>query len=154
KRYFPEENPIGRHFGKYDPSHAHDFEIVGVVKDARYREPAAAIPPMFFIALPHTIRYSGEILNKIEESSRYMGSIALHVRGEPAGFAEAVRAALADVDPNLAPISIRTFHDLLQAATGSRTLVARLSDAFGVIALLLAAVGLYGVTAYRVAQRR
>jgi predicted permease len=154
KRYFPDANPIGRHFGKYDAGHARDFEIVGVVKDARYREPSAAVPPMFFIALPQTIRYSGEILNKIEESSRYVGSIVLHVRGEPAGFAQAVRAALADVDPNLAPTSIVTLHDLLRTVSSSRALVARLSDAFGVIALVLAAVGLYGVTAYRVTQRK
>jgi predicted permease len=153
RRYFPNEDPIGRHFGKYEPGHAGDYEIVGVAQDAKYKDASTAVRPMFFVALPQTITYSAEISNKIEESSRYVGSIELHVQGDPDQFTPAVRAALADVDPNLPATGMTTFSELIQITTREPTLIARLSDAFGVIALLLAAVGLYGVTAYRVARR-
>jgi len=153
QRFFPGADPIGRHFGKYGLEHARDYEIVGVVKDAKYRDASRAIRPMFFVAMPQRMAYGADLLDRIEESSMYLGSIELHVHGDPDAFSPAVRAALADVDPNLPPTTIRTFREMLRIRTSERTLVARLSDAFGAIALLLAAVGLYGVTAYRVARR-
>jgi len=153
RTYFPNQNPLGRHFGKYDPGHARDYEIVGVAKDARYRDATRVTRPMFFVPLVQKIRYTGEIPNKIEESSMYVGSIELHVHGDPDAIAPAVRAALADVDPNLPPTSMRSFPEMIEIRTSEQTLMARLSSAFCGIALLLAAVGLYGVTAYRVARR-
>jgi ABC-type antimicrobial peptide transport system permease subunit len=152
-RFFPNEDPIGRHFGRYAPGHANDYEIVGVVADAKYDEASRPERPMFFIPLTQTVRYDGEIQNKIEESSRYVGSIELFVHGDPDAMTPQIRAVLADVDPNLSPKKMTTFRELIQTTTSQRTLTARLSDAFGVIALVLAAVGLYGVTAYRVARR-
>jgi ABC-type antimicrobial peptide transport system permease subunit len=89
----------------------------------------------------------------IEESSRYVGSIELHVHGDPDAFAPVAREALGHIDPNLPAVSIRSFPELIRITTSERTLIARLSLAFGAIALVLAAVGLYGVTAYRVARR-
>jgi predicted permease len=153
RQYLPDQDPIGRHFGKYEREHGRDYEIVGVAKDARYLNAARPVKPMFFLPLLQTVTYSGDIPNKIEESSRYMGSIELHVHGDPDAIAPAVRAALADVDPNLPPTSLRSFPELIQITTSEQTLIAGLSDAFSAIALLLAAVGLYGVTAYRVALR-
>ena len=153
RRYFPNQDPIGQHFGKYDPGHAGDYEIVGVATDAKYMDAFRAVRPMFFVPLLQKIAYAGDVPDRIEESSMYMGSIELHVQGDPDAMAPAVRAALAHIDPNLPPTTMRSFPELIQITTSERTLIARLSDAFGVIALLLAAVGLYGVTAYRVARR-
>jgi hypothetical protein len=153
ERLFPNQDPIGRRFGRDEAGHARDYEIVGVVRDAKYREASRAVKPMFFVPLPQTVRYSGEISNKIEESSRYMGSIELHVHGDPDAIASQVRAALAGVDPNLPPTRMTSFRELIRVATSQRTLIARLCDGFGAVALVLAAVGLYGVTAYRVARR-
>ncbi|HTK30044.1 MAG TPA: ABC transporter permease [Vicinamibacterales bacterium] len=152
-RYFPGQNAIGRRFGKYEVGHATDFEVVGVVKDARYQEASLEVRPMFFVPLEQTVTYTLPISNKIEESSRYITTIALHVNGDPDRLAPAVRQALAAVDPNLPPTSLTSLPEIVRIATRQRTLVARLSDAFGAIALLLAAVGLYGVTAYRVTRR-
>lgn len=154
RQYFPDRDPIGRHFGKYEAGHANDYEIVGIAQDARYQEASLAPRPMFFVPMTQRVVYAGEIRNKIEESSRYVGSIELHVHGDPDASVSAVRAALADVDPNLPPTSVTSLPELLRITSSERTLLARLSDAFGAIALLLAGVGLYGVTAYRVARRR
>jgi predicted permease len=153
QRFFPNQDPIGRRFGKNEQGHAGDYEIVGVVKDARYLEASRQVKPMFFLPLLQTVAYAGDLFNMIEESSRYMSAIELHVNGDPDAIAPAVRAALAGVDPNLPPTAMTSFPELIRITTSERTLIARLSDAFGAIALLLAAVGLYGVTAYRVARR-
>ena len=101
---------------------------------------------MFFVPLTQRTNYVGALSNKIEESSMYFGSIELHVEGEPGTMAPAVRAALASVDPNLPPTAMTMFAELVGITTSERTLVAKLSDAFGAITLLLSAVGLYGVT--------
>jgi predicted permease len=153
RQYFPDRNPIGRHFGKYEPGHARDYEIVGVAADAKYIDASRAVRPMFFVPLLQQITYAGDVPNRIEQSSMYMSSIELHVHGDPDAMAPAVRAALAGIDPNLPPTTMTSVPELIRITTSERTLIARLSDAFGVIALLLAAVGLYGVTAYRVARR-
>jgi len=153
-RYFPNGNPIGHHFGKYTAGHANDFEIIGVVKDAKYVDLSQPVRPMFFVPVDQAVAYDGEIPNKIEESSRYVSSIAFAVRGDPDGMQPLIRGALADVDPNLAPRAMMSLRELVGIATSQRTLTARLSDAFGLVALLLAAIGLYGVTAYRVTRRR
>jgi predicted permease len=152
-RYLPNQDPIGLRFGKDEPGRADDYEIIGIARDARYREPSQPVRPMFFVPLTQRTSYVGGLSNKIEESSRYVGSIELHVEGAPGAMAPVVRAALARVDPNLPPTAMTTFADLVATTTSERTLVAELSDAFGAITLLLAAVGLYGVTAYRVARR-
>ncbi|HZR24725.1 MAG TPA: ABC transporter permease [Vicinamibacterales bacterium] len=153
-RFFANANPIGHHFGKYTAGHSNDYEIVGVVADAKYDEASKVVRPMFFVPLTQTMRYEVELLNKIEESSRYVGSIELFVRGDPDALTPLVRTALAEVDPNLAPKSMMTFRELIRVKTSQRTLTARLSDAFGIVAVVLAAIGLYGVTAYRVARRK
>lgn len=83
----------------------------------------------------------------------FMGSIELHVRGDADAMAPAIRRVLAQVDPNLTPITMSSFAELVQIETSEQTLIARISAGFGLIALLLAIVGLYGVTSYRVARR-
>ncbi len=153
RRYLPEKPPIGQHFGRYEAGHATDYEIVGVAADAKYADGSQAVRPMFFVPIAQKVTFAGDIPNKIEESSLYLGAIELHVQGDADGMATAVRAALAEVDPNLPPLSITSLPELVRVEISAQTLVARLSDAFGAIALLLAALGLYGVTAYRVARR-
>jgi predicted permease len=153
ERYFAGQDPIGRHFGRSAPGHATDYEIVGIAADAKYADGSQAVRPMFFLPVSQKVTFTGDIPNKIEESSLYLGAIELHVHGDPDAIAPAVRSALGDVDPNLPPLSMTSLPELVRIEISSQTLVARLSDAFGVVALLLAAIGLYGVTAYRVARR-
>jgi len=153
RRYFPNEDPIGRHFGKDEASHAGDYEIVGVAADAKYQDATRAPQPMFFVPLTQKVAYATAGDSRVEDGSMYMGSIVLHTIGDPDLLASEVRRALTDVDPNLTPTSIRSFAEQVRIQTSEHTLIARLTDAFGLIALLLASIGLYGVTAYRVARR-
>jgi predicted permease len=153
KKFFPDQDPIGKHFGRDDYSHAGDYEIVGIVKDAKYREASRPAQPMFFVPLPQRVHYETPEDTRFEEGSMYLGSIELHVSGDAESFAPTVRRVLAQIDPNLTPTSMRSFDEQMQIETSEHTLIARLSNAFGFIALLLASVGLYGVTAYRVARR-
>ena len=153
KKFFLGEDPIGKHFGKDELSHAGDYEIVGVAKDAHYGDATRPARPIFFVPLTQKIQYELKEDSRIEDASLYMGSIELHVNGDPDSFAPAVRRVMAQIDPDLTPTSMRSFDEQVSIQTSERTLIARLSSAFGFIALLLASVGLYGVTAYRVAKR-
>jgi len=153
RKYFADMDPIGKHFGKDELSHAGDYEVIGVAKDAKYGSSSRPPRPMYFVPLPQQIQYQTEEDNRIEAGSMYMGSIELHVSGDPDSFATAVRRVMAGIDPNLTPTSMRSFDEQVRIQQSEHTLIARLSNAFGFIALLLASVGLYGVTAYRVARR-
>ena len=153
RKYVPKEDPIGKHFGKDEQSHAGDYEIVGVAKDAKYQDASRPARQMFFVPLPQKIKYDTPVDNMVEDSSMYMGTIELHVQGDPDSFAPYVRRALGEIDPNLTPITTRSFDEQVKILASAHTLIGRLSSAFGFIALLLASIGLYGVTAYRVARR-
>jgi len=153
RKFFPNEDAIGKHFGKDEQSHAGDYEIVGVARDAKYQDASRPARQMFFVPLPQKINYDTPVDNMVEDSSMYMGTIELHVQGDPDSFAAYVRRALGEIDPNLTPTSIRSFDEQVKILASAHTLIGRLSGAFGFIALLLASIGLYGVTAYRVARR-
>ncbi len=153
KKYFPGADALGKHFGKDEESHAGDYEIVGIVKDAKYQDASRPARSMFFVPLAQTINYETAVDKMVESASMYMGTIELHVAGDPRGFGQQIRQTLAGVDPNLTPLSINTFEEQIQIRTSQNTLISRLSSVFGLIALLLASVGLYGLTAYQVARR-
>jgi predicted permease len=152
-KFLPDVDPIGQHFGKGDTSHAGDYEIVGVVKDAKYQNGARAARPMFFIPLAQTVHYEHVDDQRVESASMYMDTIELHVAGDPSSFQPEIRRTLAGVDPNLTAPEISTFDEQIELRTSDKTMVSRLSTLFGLVSLLLASIGLYGLTAYQVARR-
>lgn len=153
RKYFPNTEAVGQHFGKDEASHASDYEIVGVAKDTKYQDASEPVRPMFFVPLAQTIQYSDVVDQMVESSSRYMGTIELHVAGDLNRFESEVRRILAAIDPNLVPLSINTFEEQIQQRTSEQVMISRLSGFFGLIALLLASIGLYGLTAYQVERR-
>ncbi len=150
RKYFPKEDPIGRHFGMGDASHRRDFEIVGVVEDTKYQDARAPAYPTFF--LPFLQMTKDPNLSFMIES-HYVGDIELRVAGRPQNLEAAVRRSLADIDPNLTVLDLMTLSEQLARNFNQDRLIAFLTELFGLLALILACVGLYGVMTYSVARR-
>jgi putative ABC transport system permease protein len=155
KRFFKNQNPIGEHFGPDKIKYASTFEIVGVVKDMRYmtydyKDP---VRPMFWIPEAQTVEYDDPAYRAGETWSHYLYNIVIWAPGAPPGMEERVRKALVEVDPNFVLYGVDPYSKVLSADFQQENMISTLTTLFGVLGLLLAAVGLYGVMAYMVEQR-
>ena len=155
KRFFKDQNPIGQHFGPDKIKYASSFEIVGVVKDMRYmtydyKDP---IRPMFWLPETQTVQYDDPAFASGEIWSHYLYNIVIWAPGNPPGMEERVRKALVSVDPDLVLYGVDPYSKVVSADFQQENMIATLTTLFGVLGLILAAVGLYGVMAYMVEQR-
>ena len=153
KKFFPKEDPIGRHFGDFDIKYAGAFEIVGVVADAKYNDPRSEYRPMYFRPLTQKMNVTDPNFVMAEGRSLYINSITLKFESRPQNVDATVRRTLADIDPNLTIIDLKSLDDQVSDNFNQERLIARLTMLFGALALVLAAVGLYGITSYAVARR-
>jgi predicted permease len=151
-RRFFQGNAIGRHFGMERELRS-QFEIVGVTEDTKYRNPNEPVPPMYFLPIAQTVQVGNPAFLKGEEFMHFAGNVVLQFKGSGEGMESELRAALADVNPNLAPLYVHTFTEQLRENFTQDELLARLTSLFGLTALILASIGLYGITAYSVERR-
>jgi predicted permease len=152
-RFFPGEDPLGKHFGMSQPGHGYDYEIVGVVRNTKYRNPASEPRPMFFLPFTQTTEYAPPGDQRLETGTLYAQSIQLSVSGTPESYQDPLRKVLASINPNLSPLDLRSYSEQVAVQFNQQRLIARLTGLFSVLALVLASVGLYGVTAYNVTRR-
>ena len=153
RKFFPGESPIGKHFGVNLQGHGFDYEIVGMVKDTRYRDPSSANFPVYFLPFSQTTQFKLSGYQRFEASTFYAHSIQLNVAGAPEAYEGLLRNTLASINPDLTLSSVRTYTEQVAEVFNQQRLIARLTSLFGILALLLASVGLYGVTSYNVARR-
>ena len=141
KHFFSNTNPIGKRVRDTYPGSTADAQVVGVVADAKYRSLREETPPRLY----------APIFNPLWQSN--MAYFEIRIAGDTAGVSSALRAVVHDTNPAIPEIEIHTMPDLVQQSMHTDYFVARLASAFGLLAIVLAGVGLYGIMAFTVARR-
>ena len=141
KKYFPNGDAVGRHIGQGgDPGTKTDIEIVGVVRDAKYQNMRESIHRQVFLPVAQLPVQPGAVFY-------------VRTRADPRAFYSALQGTVRNLDPNLPIYGMRTLEQDLDRSLVTERMIASLSTAFGVIATLLAIIGLYGIMAFTVAKR-
>jgi predicted permease len=141
KFFFPDSDPIGKHVTDEYPTTRETYQIVGVVPDAREHTLRQEKAPRFYANIFHPI-------GTVESVTLLLSS-----SGDPATVAPSVRRAIADINPGLPVLSVHTLNEQIDRRLITQRLIAELSAFFGGLALLTAAIGLYGVMSYAISRR-
>ncbi len=139
RKFFPTGSPVGKRFGIDGPESTESFEVIGVVKDAKFGSLQEKFTPMAFY--PHMQR------------ADLISNFVVRFSGPPSAVVPQIRQTIKEVNHNLPVEDVRTLSDHISRSLTQQTLVARLASFFGLLALLLACIGLYGVLSYGVARR-
>ncbi len=154
KKFFPNEDPIGHHFGTFNRTYASSYEIVGIVADAKYNNPRDPVRPMYFRPMTQwNSAFKERSAITAETRSLFPNSITIRFAGDAAGLESLVRRTLANINPNLTILDFKSLDYQVAGNFIEERVVSRLTTLFGLLALVLASVGLYGITAYSVARR-
>ena len=143
--FFHGDNPIGRRFyfgDEDDPDRGEELEIVGVVGNVKYSS-----------AKEEPGRTAYRSILQVQDSDAYSSNLEIRTAGDPASLAPAVRQAIGQVDEKLPIFGVTTLREQLSGALQQEKLIAELVSFFGLLALLLACIGLYGVMAHNVVRR-
>jgi predicted permease len=141
--FFPGENAIGRRFSfSDDPKNAGEIEIVGVIGDVRYER-----------ASEKALRVSYRPILQVQEPGAFSSNLEIRTQGDPLASSKEVRSAIAQVDSKLPLVGLTSLNQQLLDSLRQERLIAQLVSFFGLLALVLACIGLYGVMAHAVARR-
>jgi macrolide transport system ATP-binding/permease protein len=154
KRFYPKQDPVGQHFGIDDPKYSGSFEIVGVFRDFKMNNPRDPVRPVFLRPFTQFLSaYSEPQFISTEKASMYADCVIVDFSATPPAAETLLRNTLASIDPNLTVVDLRTFGAQIEDNFNGERLLAQLTSLFGILALVLASVGLYGVMSYFVARR-
>jgi predicted permease len=155
RKFFRNEDPIGKHFGQLGIGSERQYEIVGISRDARYFSSGLDKPAGAFFVLPEAqhdvLPNAGH--TEVSPGSHFLRNIVIELKPGTSPPITQIRQAMASVDPDIPILSIRTMKEQVAAQFIQQRLIARLTSLFGILSLVLASVGLYGVTAYNAARR-
>jgi len=141
RRFFGKRNPVGKHFRLGGWSSKQEYEIIGVVGDAKYLSLREKVPPTAYLYIPQ--------LPQVLRGVTFEVSSAI----PPTSLVPQLRNLLQRVDPRLTASDVRTLAEQVDHSLYQEKLVSTLSSFFGALALVLACIGLYGVMSYAVARR-
>lgn len=139
QRLFPGDSPLGRRFGRGGPEHSEDIEVIGVVKNAKYGDLMEEPQPMAYYP------YSQEI--------NFLRNLEVNFSGDPGAVSSAVRRAIKEVNREIPIVEAVRMSEHVGRSLVQQKLIARLSSFFGLLALLLACIGLFGIMSFSVAKR-
>lgn len=153
REFFPATDPIGQRLGPGDPSHATDYEVVGVAEDVKYTGPTRPTRSMYFLPAMQLVQSGSPEYLQTQARSTLAGTVELHLAAGAGNVEAAVRKALAEANPDLTATRFVPMRDQIDGNFRTNRLLATLAGAYGLLALALAALGLYGVASYGVARR-
>ena len=152
RRFFGDGDPIGRRIGFSGSGSRLEYAIVGIVGDAKYQDARADAHATFFMPFLQTPPVADGAPVRLNRS-HHPQAIALHVAGGAGQLEPLVRRALAEADPRVTVMNVRSMADQVAGHFNIDRLIARVAMAFGAVALLLACLGIYGITAASVTRR-
>jgi predicted permease len=136
---FPDGSPVGKHYGRGGPEGAGDIEVIGVAKDVKYNSLEEQQQPGDY--LPYA------------QNVQYLKDFVVRYSGDSAPVLSAVRQAIHDVDPSLPISDVMSLKEAVTQSISNQLLVAQLSAFFGLLALFLSCIGIYGLMSYTVVRR-
>ncbi len=140
KNFFPTSDPVGKTFLTGDPKHRVRMQIVGVCKDAKYDNLRSDPPATFYV--PYRQQAGSESM-----------TFDVHTRVKPEAIVPLLRTAVASIDKDLPLLDIRTQNEQIDDTSKQERIFASLTSGFGLLALVLACIGIYGLMAYSVVRR-
>jgi predicted permease len=151
KQFFGGNNPIGHRFGFPGPGKDSAYEVVGVVENTTYESVYWKDHAMYFV--PMTQRPAREDEPIENDLSMFAGAIVVQTDRPVSDMEKLALSTLSAINPNLAIVKFQTFQQQIDDQFTNERMISRLTSLFGGLALLLAGIGLYGVTAYTVVRR-
>jgi predicted permease len=152
QKFIKDGHAIGKHFSD-DLKHPGAFEIVGVTEDTNYWGATSKMRPMYFLAEGQSAHNPDIRYQQFEDRSKYLNAIEIQTRGEVPGLEVQLRRILSQINPDLAIVDFQSFATQVKANFMQQAMIAKLTSFFGLLALILASIGLYGVTSYSVEKR-